>query len=85
MNWGRGLTRIWVVGSVLWALGLITHFLLHLARSTSGTYARAEVSGEEVGFLVLAIVAPPLLILAAAFVATRVGTWIVRGFRPKDH
>ena len=72
MNWRRGLYRVWLVLSALWALFLLYLFLV-LHDPNSGAFS----PGQDISATALWLVVPPSALLG---IGVLVG-WIARGFR----
>lgn len=76
INWRRGFFRLWVAGSVGWALYNLHDFLVYRNITNAGY----NVSTTDYVMLALIIVLPPLLMLLALWIAFAVGRWLWAGF-----
>lgn len=73
MNANRGLWRLWVAFSAVWAP-------VGAAAATMTSLAEHLTLAQSAGAVFLVAIAPPLILLAA----WRAGAWVVRGFRADE-
>ncbi|MCJ9700184.1 hypothetical protein [Bradyrhizobium sp. SHOUNA76] len=81
MNWGKGFFRVWVVGSIVWAvyagLDIWNDIEQNLRLSKDYNVPHTPLSGRDYIFIAFYVVLPPLVV----YVIGRIIGWVAKGFR----
>jgi hypothetical protein len=80
MNWRRGMLRLWIVVSLVWAAGILVWILPNPPRSPAEGGGHAFQAGD-LAFVIIMMALPPIAVLIGSVLATGVVRYVVKGFR----
>lgn len=88
LNLRRGLLRVWVLGSVCWAVGAgfvlydaEQQLVLRCSQNTDGVFS--DLPCREINYTEIIVVSlvPPVLVLVASILAFFAFRWVKNGFK----
>lgn len=79
MDWSKGFFRVWIVSSIMWAVGITINILSHIAenRRLQAEYKLPDkpFDGQDLLVIALAILLP----IIGVYVLGRIVGWVSKG------